>query len=205
MPNDFLQIPKKTIQWLEPASGSHTLEFAIFDKSRLVAKVGRFGISEALFSGGMEIARPLNIFVDLHSVLTDSDIGRTRVNPSSTIVIVDTVLTLMHGGMCVAAENSVCRVMTGMGERAVGDLLRQALPTRAETVEKTSQSFVFRIPLLQLKVKQRPDEIADADVLYHEAVELVTMDGDMAQALIFPLYSWYTRTPTKWDIISVRP
>src|ERR1700686_4027184 len=135
----------------------------------------------------MEIVRPLDIFVDLHSVLTDSDVGGTRVNPGSTIVIVDTVLTLMHGGMGVAAENTGCRVMTGMGERAVGDLLRQALPARTQPVEKTSQGFVFRIPLLQLEVKQRPDQVADADVLYHEAVELVAMDGDVAQPLVLPL------------------
>src|SRR6202163_3801439 len=109
--------------------------------------------------------------MDLDSLLTNGDIGRTRVNPGSTIVIVDTVLTLMHGGMGVAAENAGCRVMTGMGERAVGDLLRQALPARAKPVEKTSQGFVFRIPFLQLQVEQRSDQITDADVLYHEAVE----------------------------------
>src|ERR1700682_4595308 len=128
-----------------------------------------------MFSGGIQVVRLLNIFMDLHSVLTNSDIGGTRVNPGSAIVIVDPVLTLMHGGMGVAAENSGCRVMTGMGERAVGDLLRQALPARAQPVEKTGQGFVFRIPFLQLQVEQRPDQVADADVLYHEAVELVAM------------------------------
>src|SRR5216684_3373638 len=140
--NEFSQV-SKTIRSLEPASGGHTLVFAVFDKSRLVAKVGRFGISEALFSGGMEIVRSLNIFMDLHSVLTHCDIGRMRVNPASAIVIVDPVLTLMHGGVGVAAENTFCRAMTGMGKRAVGDLLRQAQPACAQPVEKTSQGFVF--------------------------------------------------------------
>src|SRR5437868_9288805 len=139
---------KRFIHQLEPASGSHTLVFAIFDESRLVAEFGTFGISETLFFSGMRIARPLDIFMDLHSVLTDSDIGRTCVNPSSTIVIVDLVFTLMHGDMGVAAENAGCRMMAGMGERAVGDLLRQALPARAQPVEKTSQGLVFRIPFL---------------------------------------------------------
>jgi hypothetical protein len=169
------------------ASGSHTLVFAIFDKSRFVAEFGRFGIREALLSRGMGIVGPLNIFMDLNALLTNRDIGRMRINPSSAIVIVDAVLTLVHGGMGVAAENSGCREMTGMGERAVGDLLRQALPARAQPVEKTSQGFVFRIPLLQLQVEQRPDQITDADIAYHETVELVTMDGDVAQSLIFPL------------------
>src|SRR5260221_3449159 len=135
----------------------------------------------------MEIARLLSIFVNIDSVVTDGDIGGTGINPSSAIVIVDLVLTFMHGGMGVAAENAVCRVMPGMGERAVGDLLRQALPAGPQPVEKTGQGFVFRIPLLELQVKQRPDQIADADVLSHEAVKLVTMDGDVAESLIFPL------------------
>src|ERR1700738_1348856 len=93
------------------ASGSHPLVFAIFDKPRFVAEFGRFGIREALLSRGMGIVRPLNIFVDLNALLTNGDIGRMRVNPSSAIVIVDTVLPLMHGGMGVAAENSSCREM----------------------------------------------------------------------------------------------
>ncbi len=184
--NEFSQL-SKTIRSPEPASGSHTLVFAIFDESRLVVEFGSFRISEALLSRGMEIVRTLNIFMDLDSLLTNGDVRRTRVNPSSAIVIVDPVLALMHGGMGVAAENTFCRTMTGMGKRAIGYLRRQALPARAQPVEKSSQGFVFRIPLLQLQIKQRPDQVADANIAHHKAVELVTMDGDMAQALIFPL------------------
>src|SRR3981081_1392039 len=135
----------------------------------------------------MVLVRPLAMLMDLDSLFTNGDIGRMRVNPASAIVIVDPVLTLMHGGMGVAAENAGCRVMTGMGECAVGDLLRQALPARTQPVKKTSQGLVFRIPLLQLEVEQRPDQITDSDVAHDEAVKLVTVHSDVAQSLIFPL------------------
>src|SRR5260370_35851790 len=103
----------------------------------------------------MEIAESLNIFMDLDSLFANGDIGGTRVNPGSAIVIVDPVLALMHGRMGVAAENTFCRAMTGMGKRAIGYLLRQALPARAQPDAKTSPGFGFLIPLLQWRQEPR--------------------------------------------------
>ena len=130
---------------------------------------------------------PIDIFVDLDPLFTNGDIGRMLVDPGSAIEIVDSVILLVQGGVGVAAENTRRLVVTGMGQCAVGDLLRQALPACAQPVEKTRHGFVFRIPLLHLQIEQRPDQIADVDIAHHEAVELVTMDSDVAQALIFPL------------------
>src|SRR5580658_1539442 len=114
---------KGVIRSLEPASGSHTLVFAIFDEAFLVAEFGEFMIRRALFGAGMEILRLLNIFVDLDSLFPDGDIGRMLIDPSSAIKIIDSVLVLVQGGMSVAAENA-CRLMVaGMGQRALGDLL----------------------------------------------------------------------------------
>src|SRR3984893_5781494 len=90
--NGFFQMSKRH----PPASGSHTLVFAIFDKSRFVAEFGRVGIRRAFVSCGMGIVRPLDIFMDLNARLANGDIGRMRINPSSAIVIVDAVLTLVH-------------------------------------------------------------------------------------------------------------
>ena len=125
--------------------------------------------------------------MDLDSLFTDGDIGKALVNPGSAIEIIDSALVLVQGGMSVAAENSRRPMVAGMGQGAVGDLLRQALPARAQPVEKTRHGFIFRIPLLQLQVEQRPDQIADVNIAHHEAVELVTVHGDVAQAPIFPL------------------
>ena len=125
--------------------------------------------------------------MDLDSLFTNGDIGRMRVNPTSAIEIVDSVLVLMHGGMGMAAENPRRLMVTGMGQCALRDLWRQAQPARVEPVEETGHGFIFRIPFLQLQVEQRPDQITDADIAHNEAVELVTMHGGVAQALVFPL------------------
>src|SRR5271169_392624 len=114
---------RKTIQSLEQASGSHALIFSIFDESCLVAEIGRFVISGALFCAGMEIVGPLKIFMDLDSLFTDGDIGKMLIDPGSAVEIIDSVFVLVQGGMSVAAENA-CRLMVaGMGQRALGDLL----------------------------------------------------------------------------------
>jgi hypothetical protein len=62
----------------------------------------------ALFSGGKEIVRLLDIFMDSDSLFTYGDVGRMRVNPGSAIEIIGSVLAvvLVHGGMGVAAENA---------------------------------------------------------------------------------------------------
>jgi hypothetical protein len=115
---------QQTIRLLESASGSYTLVFAIFDESRLVAEIGRFGISRALFFAGMKIVGSLNVFMDLNSLFANGDIGGMRVNPASTIEIVGSVLMLVHGGMGVAAENARRVMVAGMSQGAFGDLWR---------------------------------------------------------------------------------
>src|SRR5208282_4085753 len=140
--NEFVQISKRPSRSLEQASGSHALIFSIFEESCLVAEIGRFVISGALFCVGMEIVGPLNIFMDPDSLFTDGDIGRMLVDPGSAVEIIDSVFVLVQGGMSVAAENP-CRLMVaGMSQRALGDLLRQALPARAQPVEETRHGLV---------------------------------------------------------------
>ena len=55
------------------------------------------------------------------------------------------------------------------------------------SAEETRHRFVLRIPRLHLQVEQRPNVVADVDIVHHEAVELVTMHRNVSQALIFPL------------------
>src|SRR5580658_1307646 len=81
------------------------LVFALFERLRLAFRFG-FGISRFLFFSGTEIARLLNIFMDSDSIFTHRDEGRTRIDPGPAIVIIDSVLVLMQGGMGVAAENA---------------------------------------------------------------------------------------------------
>src|SRR5260370_25282840 len=179
----FAQWSPESVEW---PLAANTLVLAIFEQFCVASKFV-FGIRS--FFTEMTIVRSLDIFMDLHSLFANGDIGRLRVNPGSAIEIIYSAFRVMlvHGGMGVAAENARRMRVTGMRQRALGDLGRQAQPTRAEPVEDTGQRCVFRIPFLQLPVEQRPDQIADTDLAQHEAVELRTMHADVAQVAIFPL------------------
>ncbi len=68
-----------------------------------------FGFRSAPTAGSsrlLESSGPLSVFVDMDSLFANRDVGRTRVDPGSAVVIVDSVLMLMHGGMGVAAEDA---------------------------------------------------------------------------------------------------
>jgi hypothetical protein len=93
----------------------------------------------------------------------------------------------VHGGVGVAAEDSLRPMVASMGQRAVGYLRGQSQPASVEPIKEASQSFVFRIPLLELEIKQCPNQIIHADIVHYESVELMSMDCDVTQAAIFPL------------------
>ena len=137
----------------------------------------------------MTIVRPFKVFMDLDSLFPNGDVSRMRVNPGSAIEIIDSVggVALVHRGMGVAAENTVRVMVAGIEESSLGNGRGQAEPAGVEAVEETGEGFVFRIPFLKLEVEQRSDEIADANIADHEAVELVAVDGEVAQTPIFPL------------------
>src|ERR1019366_9084155 len=110
----------------ELTSEANGLVLAIFESSCVAGEFGKFGIIPSpifvfVFAGMMSVG-PIDIFVDLDSLFANGDIGRMLVDPGSAIVIVDSTLMLVHGGVGVAAEDT-CRLMvTGMGQGAVGDL-----------------------------------------------------------------------------------
>src|ERR1700691_4157868 len=113
----------------------------------------------------MTIVRSLDMFVDvfmdLYSLFTYRDVGGMRVNPASAIEIIRSALVPVHGGMGVSAKNADRLMVAGMGQGPVGNFRRQAQPARVEPIKETGQRFIFRIPLLQLQVEQRPDYVAD--------------------------------------------
>src|SRR5260370_42201250 len=176
----FAQWSPESVEW---PLAANTLVLAIFEQFCVASKFV-FGIRS--FFTEMTIVRSLDIFMDLHSLFANGDIGRLRVNPGSAIEIIDSVFRVMlvHGGMGVAAENARRLMVTGMRQRALADLVRQAQPTRAEPVEDTGQRFVFRIPFLQLQVEQRTDHLADADISHHDAADLETIHVVQSQLSI---------------------
>src|SRR6266496_2564801 len=100
---------------VELASAANTLVFAMFKWFRLASEFSKFEFRRAVLFSGLSILGSLDVFLDLDSVFTDSDIGRMRVNPASTIEIVDAGLVLVQGGMGVSAEDTRRFVMTCVG------------------------------------------------------------------------------------------
>ncbi len=93
----------------------------------------------------------------------------------------------MHGGVGVSAENTLRQVATGVRESTGGNFRRQAEPARVQAIQETRQGLVLRIPLLQLQVEQGPEQVVEAHIVDHEAVELMTVYGDVAQAPVLPV------------------
>jgi hypothetical protein len=88
--------------------------------------------------------------------------------------------------MCVSAENARGLTMAGMCKRSGSNFWRQTKPARVEAVKKSGQHFALRIPLLQLQIDERAEQIVETHIVHHEAVELVPVDGNVALAPIFP-------------------
>src|ERR1700676_4772488 len=108
--------------------------------------------------------------MDFYPVFTNSDEGRARVNPASTVEIVRAVFALLHRGVGVAAEDACYVMALGIGKGTGCDLRRQPQPARVQAVKKTGENFVFRIPLLQLQVEERSDQVADAHVADNKSI-----------------------------------
>jgi hypothetical protein len=104
------------------ASVNNVLVLVIFEESLLGSEFSRAGISSLCVGMGMKIVGSLDIFMDLDSVFTNGDVGGMFVNPSSAIVIIDSLLVFVQRGMGVAAENAGRLTVTGIDQSALGDL-----------------------------------------------------------------------------------
>ncbi len=108
------------------------------------------------------------------------------VHPASGIEIFDSVIAARQGGVGVSAENALGFVVAGVGQGAFGNLGRETQPLRVQPVEKARKRLIFRVPLLQLQVEQRAEQVIEADIVDHETIELVSMDGDVGHARKLP-------------------
>ena len=79
------------------------------------------------------------------------------------------------------AEDARGVMMSRVGQRTGGNLGREAQPARVQAVEKTRQDLALAVPLLQLKIEQRAEQIIEAHIVDYEAVELMSMDRNVAR------------------------
>src|SRR6202795_3009253 len=96
------------------------------------------------------------------ALFTDGNVCGMGINPASAIEIIDSVFMLMQGGVGVAAEDARRPMMLSVRNGSGRHFWGQAQPARIQPVEETSDCFILRVPLLQLQVKQRADQIAAA-------------------------------------------
>jgi hypothetical protein len=109
-----------------------------------------------------------------------------RVDPASAIEIIDPLLVLVQGGMGVSAKDARRFVMTRVGQRTLGNLGGKTQPAGIQPVEEAGHDLALRIPFLQLQVDQRAEQVVEAHVVHYEAVELMTVHGDVPQPLVIP-------------------
>ncbi len=95
------------------------------------------------------------------------------------------VLFDVDGFVSVAAENPLGFMLAGVVQRSRRNLRRHAEPARIQPVNEPGNGLALEIELLQLKI-ERSAQAAEAQVIYLEAVELVAVDSDVAQAFVWP-------------------
>src|ERR1700740_3365592 len=91
----------------------------------------------------------------------------------------------VDGLVGVAAEDAVGIVLARKVQGSRRDFRRHAEPARVEPVNEARYGLAFEVALLQLEVK-RSAQPAESQIVYLEAVELMSMDRDVAQARVLP-------------------
>ncbi len=95
------------------------------------------------------------------------------------------VLFDVDGFVSVAAENPLGFMLAGIVQRSRRNLRRHAEPARIQPVNEPRNGLALEVELLQLKI-ERSAQAAEAQIIYLEAVELVTVDSNVAQSAILP-------------------
>ena len=91
----------------------------------------------------------------------------------------------MHRIVRVSAEDALRPALPRIFQRARRDFVREAQPARVQPVKEADKSLVLVIHLLQVEIDELAQP-AQQQVVDHKAVKLMTMDGQMTDALILP-------------------
>ena len=98
----------------------------------------------------------------------------------------DAVLFLLDGRVRMSAEDAMGVPLACMAERATRHFCRHAQPARVQPIEHARKRVSLEIQLLQPEVGQRSEQVVEADVVDDEAIELMAMDGNVTQPVVFP-------------------
>src|SRR5208282_505978 len=170
---------------VEPASAIYTFVFGIAEKSCCAREFSNLGSRIASFFAGIMIVRSLVVLMDLRSFLIDGDVGGRSLDPTSGVEIFHAALGELHGLVGVAAKDALRIVRAGVGQRAGGDLGRVPPPAGVEAVDKLGEALLPEVQLLQQQ-KRRRGQAAQQGIVSEEAVELMSVDRQVAHAAVLP-------------------
>src|ERR1700722_14072616 len=167
----------------QSASVSDVFILGILGDFQFVIRVENCGIRFCAFC--VLTIRARAIFVNAHSERVNGNVSEPLIHPSARVVIVDVLFFLVHRFMGVAAKNPTGFMKTGVEQSARRHFVRHTQPTGVDAVDETGYRLAFKIKPLQLQIEQRA-EIIQAKVIGQKPVELMTMNGQVAQAAVFP-------------------
>src|SRR5882757_5370188 len=91
----------------------------------------------------------------------------------------------MNGLVSVAAEDAASVVLARVVQCSRGNFRRHAEPARVQPVNEPYDGLALEVEFLQLKIKRR-SHLAQPHIIYLESVELVAVDGDVAESVVLP-------------------
>src|SRR5216684_2585403 len=94
----------------------------------------KFGISFASFFARMTVVRLLDVLTNLDTFFADGYVFRAVVNPAAGVIVVDSILVAVQGGMGVSAENARGLMMARMSQGSGCNFGGEAQPARVQAI-----------------------------------------------------------------------
>ncbi len=87
--------------------------------------------------------------------------------------------------MSVSAKYALRVAMLRMSESALRDFVGKAQPASVQPVEEADEGLAFMVDFLKMQIDELANP-AEEEIIDNEAVELVSVNGEVANALILP-------------------
>src|SRR5438067_1270256 len=97
------------------------------------------------------------IFMDGDSFFSDRDVSALAADPGAAVVVRDSVLLRLHGGVGVSTKNALGLALFCVAERSLGNFFRQPQPARVQPVKIAREDLFVGTPLLDLEKRQLAD------------------------------------------------
>ncbi len=121
----------------------------------------------------------------MHSFLIDGDVGGVVTRPASRVVIGRPFTFLPVGHMSVTAEDAIKTLGPRLRQRSRSHLGGKPEPFCIQPIEEVGDGFLAVLQLQQMQV-DGGSQAAGQGVVQQEAVELMPVDCQVAQAAEFP-------------------